>query len=219
MLARRREARSRVRILPEPKSEEQPDGSVTSRQVAEVTLPREELDRVWTPEYLERLAATYWRFLKRVSLGLLRVLYTPSSRELVALGRPLVLLRFEAPEYEAGGGRASVTWRISGGLLVLPRGRGKGYLRIGVDRTGDTGESSCSVRVTSEVASFYPTIAGWGWFSRIGRFIYSQTQARLHVLVTNSFLRSLARVDLAESNVGLLRPPAAPRPSASPTRR
>src|SRR3954454_3921775 len=112
ILARRRVARTRVRILPEPKSEEQPDGSVTSRQVAEVTLPREELDRIWTPEYLERLAATYWRFLKRVSLGLLRVLHTPRSRELVAIARPLVLLRFDAPEYEAGGGRAAVAWRI-----------------------------------------------------------------------------------------------------------
>src|SRR3954453_13506848 len=122
MLARRRDARMRVRILPEPKSEEQPDGSVTSRQVAEVTLPREELDRIWSPEYLERLAATYWRFLKRVSLGVLRVLYTPGSRELVSLARPVVLLRFEAPEYEAGERRASVSSRISGGLLVLPRG-------------------------------------------------------------------------------------------------
>src|SRR3954451_24168606 len=120
-LERRFRARARVKIVEVPDSDSAPDGAVTTQQCAQVTLPREELDRIWSPEYLERLAATYWRFLKRVSLGVLRVLYTPGSRELVALGRPVVLLRFEAPEYEAGGGRASVTWRISGGLLVLPR--------------------------------------------------------------------------------------------------
>ena len=48
-------------------------------------------------------------------------------------------------------------------------------------------------------------IAGWGWFCKIGRVIYSQTQLRIHVIVTNAFLRSLARLDLAPSVVGALR--------------
>ena len=78
-----------MRIIDEPQSQAAPDGSVTSRQVAEVTLPRSELDRVWNAEYLERLARTYWRFLTRISLGLLRVLYGPDSREIVLIGRPL----------------------------------------------------------------------------------------------------------------------------------
>ena len=56
---------------------------MASRQSANVTLPRTELDRIWTPEYLERLARTYWRFLTRVSLGILRVRYTADSREVV----------------------------------------------------------------------------------------------------------------------------------------
>ena len=42
-------------------------------------------------------------------------------------------------------------------------------------------------------------IAGWGWFSRIGRLIYNETQLRIHVLVTHAFLRSLANLDLVES--------------------
>jgi len=59
--------------------------------------------------------------------------------------------------------------------------------------------------VTSEVANFYPLIAGWGWFARIGQHIYRITQLKIHVIVTHAFLRSLARLDLAPSVVGALR--------------
>ena len=97
VIGRRREARARVNIVEVPESDASADGSVTTLQAAEVTLPRAELERIWSPEYLERLARTYWRFLTRVSLGLLRVLYTPDSREIVFLTRPFVLLRFFAP--------------------------------------------------------------------------------------------------------------------------
>src|SRR3954469_12196687 len=97
-LERRRRARARVTIVEVPDSDSAPDGAVTTQQCAEVTLPSKELERIWTPEYLERLARTYWRFLTRVSLGLLRVLYTPDSREIVFLTRPFVLLRFHRPE-------------------------------------------------------------------------------------------------------------------------
>ncbi|MGH3101681.1 MAG: hypothetical protein ACRDPU_11895, partial [Thermoleophilia bacterium] len=66
---------------------------------------------------------------------------------------------------------------------------------------------------------FYPVIAGWGWFARVGRFLYNQTQLRIHVIVTNAFLRSLANLDLEESAVGSLSPGARPRsPAASPGR-
>ena len=199
-------------MVDQPQSEAAPDGSVTSRQIAEVTLPRSELDRVWNAEYLERLARTYWRFLTRISLGLLRVLYGPDSREIVLIGRPLRLLTFYAPEYEIGPNGGSVTWQINRGLLVAPMGRGKGYLQIGVERPPDTaGEQDgrgdqVTVRVSSEVASFYPLLRGWGWFQRIGSFIYRITQLKIHVIVTNAFLRSLARLDLAPSVVGALRP-------------
>ena len=206
LIATRRQARARVKIVDVPQSGHAPDGSVDSKQVAQVTLPRSELDRLWTPEYLERLARTYWRFLTRVSLGMLRVLYTPDSREVVLLTRPFVLLRFGKPEYEIGPDRASVTWRIQKGVLVAPAGRDKGYLKISVVRRDST------VTVISEVENFYPMIAGWGWFSRIGRAIYRETQLRIHVIVTHAFLRSLARLDLAPSVVGALK---APSPSSS----
>jgi hypothetical protein len=205
-LARRRQARARVRVLDVPQSRSNPDGSLTSLQTAEVTLPRSELDRIWTPEYLERLARTYWRFLTRMSLGLLRVLYTPHSRDVVLVARPLVLLRFSAPEYDTRADSGGVTWRIERGLLVAPPGRGKGYLRIAVLRVAERGDQA-TVWVASEVASFFPMIRGWGWFARIGQPLYSFTQLRVHVIVTHAFLRSLANLDLAPSVVGALLPP------------
>jgi hypothetical protein len=205
---RRRDARARVNIIETPESGDAEDGSVTTKQVAEVTLPQSELDRIWSAEYLERLARTYWRFLTRVSLGILRVLYKPDSREIVALFRPLTLLRFHAPEYETDADRGSVTWRIDKGLLVAPMGRSKGFLRITVERCPpDDGAPPglAKLLVSSEVANFYPTIGGWGWFARIGHYLYRLTQLKIHVIVTNAFLRSLARLDLAPSVVGALR--------------
>lgn len=211
VIGRRRQARARVRIVDVPQSESSADGSVTTVQAAEVTLPRRELERIWSPEYLERLARTYWRFLTRVSLGLLRVLYTPESREVVFLTRPFVLLRFFAPEYETREDSGTVTWRINRGLLVAPAGRGKGYLRISVFRPKeDDGGELVTGRVSSEVASFFPLIRGWGWFSRMGGHLYRITQLRIHVIVTHAFLRSLARLDLAPSVVGALAPKEEP---------
>jgi hypothetical protein len=207
-----------VRVVEQPQSGSAPDGSVTTKQVAEVTLPRSELDRLWSPEYLERLARTYWRFLSRVSLGLLKVLYTPDAREIVLIGRPLVLLRFRAPEYHIEATSGTVTWRIDRGLLVAPIGRGKGFLRISVCRPEALPErdEDVTLTVSSEVASFYPLIRGWGWFSRIGQVLYRETQLRIHVIVTHAFLRSLARLDLAPSVVGSLRRGSGPEgPGAS----
>jgi hypothetical protein len=59
--------------------------------------------------------------------------------------------------------------------------------------------------VSSEVSNFYPMLAGWGWFSRIGRHLYRYTQLAIHVIVTHAFLRSLARLDLVPSKVGALK--------------
>jgi hypothetical protein len=216
LIERERRTRARVNIIPVANPGCAPDGSISTKQVAEVTLPRSELDRIWTPEYMERLARTYWRFLTRISLGLLRVLYTPASREVVFLARPFVLLRFRAPEYLFKGDSGTVTWPIDRGLLVARSGRGRGYLRLTVSRQPDGGDggAEATATVTSEVVSFYPTIA-----ARIGRWIYNQTQLRIHVIVTHAFLRSLANLELEESRVGVFSPSALRgSPAASPDR-
>ena len=165
------------------------DGAVRSIQAADLTLPREALDDLWSPYNLERLARTYWRFLSRVTLGVIRVRYREDGRDVMALGF-IPLLTFEAPEYEMDSERGIVRWRIEKGILVAHRH--EGYLEIDAQRCGPD-----RLHVEVEVANFYPAIA-----HRISRFVYTNTQSRIHVIVTHAFLRSLARLDLAESKVG-----------------
>ena len=196
---------ARVQLIKAPESEWEPGSAVTSKQEAEITLPRRELDRIWSPEYLERLARTYWRWLSKISLGLLRIVYSPDSRRIVFLTPPFTLLRFHAPEYETEPNCGVVTWRIDRGLLVAPPGRGNGWLRIKVTRPASAQGDDITVRVSSEVANFYPALGGWGWFARIGARVYRSTQLAIHVVVTNGFLRSLAKLDLVPSKVGQLR--------------
>jgi hypothetical protein len=208
LFLRNKEVRARVKLVQLPESGSSSDGSVTTKQVADVTLPQSELERIWNTEYLERLARTYWLWLSRISLGLLRVIYTPDSREIVFLRKPFVLLRFFAPEYDTSDRGGSVTWPINSGLLVQPHGRGKGHLRITVEKCENQppeGSGEVTLRVSSEVGNFYPMIAGWGWFSKVGRHVYRLTQLAIHVVVTNAFLRSLASLDLAESVIGRFR--------------
>jgi hypothetical protein len=176
-------------------------GAVRSVQSADVFLPEEALERIWSPEYLERLARTYWRFLSRVTLGLIHVAYSEHGRSIVLLAPSLKLLTFQVPEYEMDRDHGLVRWRIARGLLVARRGRdGGGYLQIEVRRGEPAREGQARLHVAVEVANFYPSIA-----SRLGRRIYDVTQSRIHVIVTNRFLRSLVRLDLAESRVGRLR--------------
>jgi hypothetical protein len=177
------------------------EGVVRSVQTGELTLPAEALEALWSPMQLERLARTYWRFLSRCTLGLMRVDYTDAQRTVVLLRQPLRLLRFKAPEYAMNAQRGTVRWRIEDGLLVQRRGHhGDGYLQIDVRRlpwAGGTSSRFARIRVEVAVANFYPSIA-----HRLSRPVYRITQSRIHVLVTHGFLRSLARLDLAESRVG-----------------
>jgi hypothetical protein len=198
---------ARVKLVHVPEQGYAGDGSVTTRQEAEVTVPQEALDRLWTPENLENLARTYWAFLIRISRGLLKIRYSSDSREIVALGF-IVLLRFHKPEYEFDSNSGCVTWRINKGFLVAPGGRNKGHLRICVERPENSnGTDEVPVKVTSEVGAFVPmlTLPGLRKLSGLGRWIYKQTQLRIHVIVTNAFLRSLANLELEQSQVGSLR--------------
>ena len=143
-----------------PQSGYSANGALGSRQVAEVTVPRAELEKLWSPEHLESLARTYWSFLSRFSLGLIRVLYGEDSREVVFLRRPFVLLRFRKPEYHFNPDGGTVTWPIDRGVLVARRGRGRGFLRLTVHRQPVAdGAGEVTLHVSSEVVNFYPTIA------------------------------------------------------------
>src|ERR687889_2577853 len=173
-------------------------GAVRSVQAADVRLPAEALERLWTPMHLERLARTYWRYLTRWTLGLIRVKYDDDERAVVFLTRPFVLLRFRAPEYEMDSHCGRVRWRIASGLLVSRGARnGDGHLQIEVCRCESVDDRTARVHIEVEVANFYPALA-----SGVARWFYAVTQSRIHVVVTHGFLRSLARLDLAESVVG-----------------
>jgi hypothetical protein len=118
----------------------------------------------------------------------------------VLIARPLKLFAFKAPEYEMDAQHGLVRWRIERGLLVARRGRdGHGHLQIDVRRLPDDRPNEARVHIRVEIANFHPAIA-----TRLGRRFYYATQAKIHVFVTNGFLRSLRKLDLAESKVGLL---------------
>jgi GNAT superfamily N-acetyltransferase len=188
-----------IRDPAEPTIVDRATGAVTSIQAAEVTLPAETLEQIWAPEYLERLARTYWRFLTRFTLGFVRVYYTPSGRYVCLLTRRLPLLTFGQPEYEMDAQRGIVRWRIERGVLVAPKYRGHGHLKLDVQRRPPPGRGRGRVYVEVEVANFYPAIA-FG----ISQWFYKNTQSRIHVLATHGFLRSLKKMKLAQSRVGRL---------------
>jgi hypothetical protein len=180
------------------------DGAVRSVQSAELTVSADDLERLWSPTNLENLARTYWHFLSRVTLGFIRVIYGEGERRVVLIGRPLTLLRFEAPEYVLESDHGKVTWEIRGGLLVARTGREcGGFLALDVQRcpgVDENGQSKLLIEV--EVSNFYPSIA-----ASFSQLVYGATQSFIHVLVTHAFLRSLAKLELAESKVGSLAPP------------
>lgn len=189
------------------------DGAVRSIQGADIQLPVDMLSELWTPQTLERLARTYWAYLSSVTLGLVRVYYTEGERYVCLLFKPFKLLTFQAPEYETNEDRGIVRWRIQKGLLVAPAGRqGDGYLEIDVRRLACDVPGQALVNVEVEVANFYPAIA---W--RLGRFLYTNTQSRIHVIVTHGFLHRIARRQLDESKAGRFRIPA-PADTPAPSR-
>jgi hypothetical protein len=174
------------------------DGAVRSAQSARLTLARADLDRLWSPANLENLGRTYWSFLSRVTLKLIRVIYGENERSVVLLFRPLKLLRFDAPEYELDRLHGRVAWRIRDGLLVARSGHSCGWLSLDVSRPEPPEDPGASTElwIEVEVANFYPAIA-----AGFSTPVYEATQALIHVLVTHAFLRSLATLQLKESRV------------------
>ncbi len=196
---RRRGTPAQAVIISPPKSTVVArDGAVRSVQLAELTLADADWRRMWNATNLENLARTYWRFLSRVTLGTIRVIYGENERSVVFLWRPFTLLRFDAPEYDLAPDHGSVRWRIRDGLLVARAGRGCGFLALAVTHL-EGGEQDGRVRllIEVEVANFYPAIA-----AGFSVPVYEVTQSAIHVLVTHAFLRSLARLNLATSKVG-----------------
>jgi len=208
-VATRRRRRSRspataVIVSPPKSTVIAKDGAVRSAQLAELTLAEADWRRMWNATNLENLARTYWRFLSRVTLGLIRVVYGENERSVVFLTRPFTLLRFDAPVYVLERDHGSVRWPIRDGLLVSRSGRGSGFLALAVTHLGSDPTGRVRLLIEVEVANFYPAIA-----ESFSTPAYEATQSAIHVVVTHAFLRSLAHLNLAKSKVGRF---AAPHP-------
>jgi hypothetical protein len=200
-VSRRAQLPAEVRIVdPEGAPTIDADGAARSVQAAELTIPADALVELWTPASLERLARTYWRFLERSTLGLIRVRYSDHGRAVLLVTRPFVLLAFDPPEYELGADRGTVRWQIRHGALVSRRQQGGGYLQIDVRRLPDPQPGFGAIHVEVAVVSFYPAIA-----NALSSRLYAATQSAIHVTITHGFLRSLARLELAESRTGRFR--------------
>ena len=197
LLNRSRQVARVTIVSPEEHTTMDPNGAVRTVQAADLTMHEHQLESLWSPRDLERLARTYWRFLTRATLGVVRVKYSEDRRQVVLLTRPLALLAFRAPEYEMDAERGIVRWRIERGVLVSRAGRDQGYLEIDVRRCPCDEPGRARMHVEVEVANFYPSLA-----SGRATWFYTHTQSRVHVILTHGFLRSLSRLDLAESRVG-----------------
>ena len=124
--------------------------------------------------------------------------YSDTERAVVLVTRPFVLLRFHPPDYELS---SDARHRA----LAHPRRHPRGQARRGLpgDRRAPGGPSRPGygrVHVEVEVSNFYPALA-----HKIARWLYANTQSRIHVIVTHGFLRSLARLEFEESAVGRFR--------------
>ena len=149
------------------------------------------------------IARAYWAFLRRMSLGIIRVEYAPASRTVAAFGR-IPLLRFGAPDLRGRvAASAGSTGRSSEACSSLARVAARApcasrsSAAIGTESTTRPTPPLDPVRLiaTVEVENFYPGIRGRGRFARFGAWFYAQTQLRIHVLICNAFLRSIPRLD------------------------
>ncbi|HEY7150634.1 MAG TPA: hypothetical protein VH391_03040 [Solirubrobacterales bacterium] len=180
-------------------------GPVASVHESELLVTEEYLQRVLSMEVLRQISAAYWRFLRRISLGLLRKHAESTHESLVVVLPRAALLRFQSPRYQEGSDSAAVTWPIDRGLLVAPEGRGRGSLRISLQRVPSSPRRPRQARVLMrmEVVGYYPWCRGRGWFAPVGTWLYAHTQAEVHRLVLRGFMRSLAGLELPSAPAGV----------------
>jgi hypothetical protein len=199
-----------VELIPGGREKANRCGPVGSVHEARLYVSPQALSRVLTTRFLAEIADAYHRFLGRISFGVLRVRPGWDRQSLVVLLPAAVLLRFRAPGYREGSGWAEISWGIDRGILVASKNRGRGSLRIRIERDGgDCGERHRRIlRMRMEVAGYYPRIRGGGWFAPFGAWIYGHTQAQVHRLVLRGFMASLDGLEV----------PTAPTPAAFPAK-
>ena len=187
-----------VRLLYEEVEQLPPTGPLESVHSVEL-LPARAASAEPDRRLLERAGDSYWRYLGRRFLGVIRAVSRQGHPAVVLLVRSLVLLRFGPPRYARLDRGGSMTWPIVDGLLVSREGRERGFLRLSIERTGqDEAPGAATLKATMEVHDFYPSIRSRGRLARLGTRLYGATQRRAHRLTTRGFLRSLAGLDLSD---------------------
>jgi hypothetical protein len=188
-----------VELIPGGREKVVRSGPVGSIHEAELVVPSAAVASILSAAFLDRVARAYWRFLRRISLGLLRVRPGPERESIVQLVSGVAVLGFRPARYSADSERAEVEWAIDDGLLVAREGRGLGSLRIRLERRHpdhvERGRARLLMRM--EVAGYHPRLRGPRWFAPLGAWIYAHTQAQVHRLVLRSFMRSLGGFELS----------------------
>ena len=148
-----------------------------------------ELEEIWTPMYLERLARTYWRYLSRVTLGLIRVDYTDASAASCCCAARSCCCASTRPSTRSTRDRGIVRWRIARRRCSSPaRARRR---RLPGDRRpplpGGRARARRRIHVEVEVANFYPAIAD------LARALVLRAHAVAHPRARHPRLPALAR--------------------------
>jgi hypothetical protein len=145
------------------------DGAVES--VQRMTFPSPAVEH--TSAGAQKLGELYWRELRRVTLGLVKMTWRDDELEMRVLGRGPALLRFGRPEESIDTETVSCSYPIRGGLLARAPA---GSLRF-------TQQGLGPVAVTSAVEGFLP---------RLG-VLYAPVQSRLHVALGRRYFSRLRR--------------------------
>ena len=141
---------------------------------------------LWHPQYLERLARTYWKYLSRVTLGLIRVvLHRARARRRPDSAARSCCCASARRNTTSRAIAESCSWRIQDGLLVSRRN--EGCLEIDVRRMESDRQGYGRVHVEVEVSNFYPAIA------HLGRALGLRPDAVAHPRARHARLPALAR--------------------------
>ena len=182
------------------------DDAAPSRRprAADIIVPAEAVEGLWNPEHLERLARTYWISLTRFTFGLVRVVYTEDERYVVLLHPALRLLTIRrSPSTRwtptgasfAGASRRACSWRCRPRRRRLPRVAG---LPLRLPRLGQGPHPR-----RGRGRELLPEIA-----STLGRWVYANTQSRIHVVACHASCASSCERELDVSPVGRYAGPA-----------
>jgi hypothetical protein len=162
-----------------------PTPVVASTQRIELSGHADGFDARAEPDALLRMLQDYFAVAGRCAAGLVRVRWRADRPRFTLIWPPLTLIAMAAPRYTSDPDRRAVSLDVLGGWLVDPRAAP----RLAIAITRESGSLVASV----ELRDYAPR----GVRLAVVRWLYLQTQARVHAWVGLSYLRQLRRQWLA----------------------